>query len=174
MSIIVQLNSNKPEFQKQPLTKVSQNRCFYFSKFKWKHLRWSLFSIPVTLLRKDFCTCILLRFYEFFKNSFFTEHFRTTTSGFLIHFTAFGTLWTNKSQSFSIFENILSWLLNVINIMNSNDLVVLAWEQTFLDDITRNLVALYRLITEFLYSAVLQLFNYLPEHLIRCKTKLTL
>ena len=58
--------------------------------------------------------------------------------------------------------------------MNSNDLVVLAWEQTFLDDITRNLVALYRLITEFLYSAVLQLFNYLPEHLIRSKTKLTL
>ena len=63
--------------------------------------------------------------------------------------------------------------MNVINIMNSNDLVILAWEQTFLDDITRNLVALYRLITEFLYSA-LQLFNYLPEHLIRCKTKLTL
>ena len=58
--------------------------------------------------------------------------------------------------------------------MNSNDLVVLAWEHTFLDDITRNLVALYRLITEFLYSAVLQLFNYLPEHLIRPKTKLTL
>ena len=58
--------------------------------------------------------------------------------------------------------------------MNSNDLVVLAWEHTFLDDITRNLVVLYRLITEFLYSAVLQLFNYLPEHLIRSKTKLTL
>ena len=58
--------------------------------------------------------------------------------------------------------------------MNSNDLVVLAWEHTFLDDITRNLVALYRLIGEFLYPAVLQLFNYLPEHLLRCKTKLTL
>ena len=58
--------------------------------------------------------------------------------------------------------------------MNSNDLVVPAWEHTFLDDITRNLVVLYRLITEFLYSTVLQLFNYLPEHLIRSKTKLTL
>ena len=90
MSIIVQLNSNKPEFQKQPLTKVSQNRCFYFSKFKWKHLRWSLFSIPVTLLRKDFCTCILLRILRIFQELLF---YRTLPDDYFWIFDSFYCFW---------------------------------------------------------------------------------
>ena len=114
----------------------------------------------------------VLNFRQSFKNSFFTEHFRTTTSGVWIHFTAFATLWTNKNQFFSIFETILSRLLSVMNIMNSNNLVVPAWKHTFFDDITRNLAVLYRLITKFLYSTVWQLFNYLPGHQIRSKMKL--
>ena len=150
MSSTVQLNSNKRDFQKQPLTKFSQNRCSNFTKFKKKKTRalkspYNKVTVlrPVTLLKTVSSTCV----------------FQWTSRRLLLDFfinVTFSTLWTFKNQFFSIFENVLSGLLSVMSIMNLNVLVVAAWEHTFLDDITWNLAMFHALVIEFLYYTILQ------------------
>ena len=66
-----------------------------------------------------------------------------------------------------------------MNVMNLNDLVVVAWKHTFLGHITWNLVVfadwlvpLY-VLAEFLCSIVLQLFTHgTPKRKIKSKLKL--
>ena len=59
----------------------------------------------------------------------------------------FATRWTNRNQFFSIFVHVLSQFSNVMNIMNLNDLVAAAREETFLGDITWNIAVFCRLIS---------------------------
>ena len=121
VSIIVQLNSNKREFQKQPLTKVSQNRCSHFAKFKWKHLRWSLFSIsyrPKTCnsikKRLQHMCCFPVNFAKFLR----TLLYRTLPddcfwifSFILLLLPPYEPIKTSFFYQFflSVFENVLSW-----------------------------------------------------------------
>ena len=49
-----------------------------FTKFSVKYLRQRL--RPATLLKRDCGTGVFLRVCEIFKNTFFTEHLRTTGS----------------------------------------------------------------------------------------------
>ena len=67
------------QYQKQP------PRCFENSRFRGftgKHLCWSLFLIKLQALQLYFKTSptqvFFCKFWEIFKNTFFTEHLRTT------------------------------------------------------------------------------------------------
>ena len=89
VSVIVQLNPNKHDFQKQPFTNDLQNRCSWnFAKFTWKHFR------PVTLLKTDSNAGVLLHGYCFWIFSFALLFFTTQC--------------TTRNQVFSIFEHV--WL----------------------------------------------------------------
>ena len=88
--------------------KSSRSQMFYkigilkhLAKFTWKHLR------PVTLLIETPAQMSSREFCENLKTSFFKEHLWTTPSGFY------------RNQVFSIFGNLLSNLLIVMNIMSN-------------------------------------------------------
>ena len=97
-----------------------------FAKFPWKHLR------PVTV--KDSSTGVSCEFCKIFKNFFFAEYLWTTTSGLFHSFYCFlppsevwifsyilvffATQWLTETSFFSIFEHVLSQVLNVMNMKN--------------------------------------------------------
>ena len=101
-------------------SKSSHSQIFYkkgvlknFAKFTWKHPR------PVTLLKRDSSTGAFREIWRHLKNSFSTEQLWTFASEFFHSFNFFfATLWTKRNQAFSIFEQVLSRLSNVMNIMN--------------------------------------------------------
>ena len=88
--------------------------------------------------------------FKFFKNLFLTEYLRTTAFRFFCSFYCFlppGEL--TETSFFSIFGHVLFQLSNVMTIWSScclNDLVITAWEHTFLLDTTWNLVVFCRVI----------------------------
>ena len=97
-----------------------------FAKFPWKHLR------PVTV--KDSSTGVSCEFCKIFMNFFFAEYLWTTTSGLFHSFYCFlptselwifsyilvffATQWLTETRFFSIFEHVLSQVLNVMNMKN--------------------------------------------------------
>ena len=173
--IIVQLNRNKHDFQKEDSQRFykqgflisqnsSENTCARVSF----HLSYRLESCNPIKKGLQHMRC---GFAKFLSTSFLQNTSRRLLLNFFINFTFlfFATQWTNCKQFFYIFKHILSRLLNV----NLNNLVVAAWEHTFLGDSTWNLTAFYTLIkylyviyyilTESLSPTVMQLFNWTSD-----------
>ena len=109
VSVIVQLNPNEHDFQKQSSTNVLRNSFSkIFAKFKWKHLR------PVTLLKRDSSAGVFLWFLQNLYRTPLDDWFWIFWFVLLL----FITQWTNRNQVFSIFEHVLSHLSKVMNIVN--------------------------------------------------------
>ena len=116
-------------------------------------------------------------FAKFLSTSFLQNTSRRLLLNFFINFTGvfFATHWINWKQFLYIFKHVLPRLLNV----NLNDLVVAAWEHTFLGDITWNLavfihwLSIYMLYVIYLLNLCTpQLCSYSTEHQIKSKMKL--
>ena len=111
---IVQLNSNKHGF------KSSRSLLFckkVFLKFCRIHMK-----TPDTCTsneKKVHCRCFLMNFAKFFKNPFLLNTSTEWLLDFFHSLSCFFVTWlTNRNQVFSIFEHVLSWLSNTMNIMN--------------------------------------------------------
>ena len=114
VSVIVQLDPNGHDFQKQPFTNVLQNRCSY--KFLKIHMKtpYTCNSVKKILQRR----CFPVNLAKFLKTLFL----KNTSGRLLLVFSFvllfFATQWTNRNEFFSIFEHVLSRLSNVMNTMN--------------------------------------------------------
>ena len=110
--------------------KTSRSSMFYrigvlksYAVLTWKHLT------PVSLIKTDFSTGTSIRVFPETFGKFLRITFLQNTSGqplldFFIHLTTelfFAIHWTNRSQVFYNFEQVLSRLSNVMNIMSFVD-----------------------------------------------------
>ena len=90
VSIIIQLNPNKYDFQKQSFTKVFRKYVFLEIQMKMSALESPFNKVtglrPEALLKKIQVQVFSCRFCQIFKNSFFTEHLQTTAFGFFHSF----------------------------------------------------------------------------------------
>ena len=103
-------------FQKQLFINVLQKRCS--QKLHRNHMAAP--KICNSNKRRLKCRCFPANFAKFLKITFLQNTSGRLLLDFFIHLTKlfFAIQWTNRNQVLYIFEHVLSWLLNVMNIMS--------------------------------------------------------
>ena len=118
VSVIVQLNSNEHDFQKQLFTNILQKAVLKnFTKFKWKHLRPVAKSVKKRLQHR----CFPVNFVKFLKTPFLQNISGQLLLNFFIYFTVSlppSELIENRLFPFLNMFYYKSYLSNVMNIIS--------------------------------------------------------